>query len=162
MQPAAALRPFGRSGQELPVEYQVEPHFINFSVSTAKKGYRQGPGSGNLEEPLQRHMWSKQRFHSDSTSTKIIPKSNRKKTFLCVYLLVLRPELNSSQDSRKVSQGIFQKNQNWRSYRGGKIYTLWIVTTILSGYTTRYSTVHTHIHTRPTSTYMLLSLLYSI
>jgi hypothetical protein len=28
------LRPFGRSGQELPVEYQVEPHFINFPVST--------------------------------------------------------------------------------------------------------------------------------
>ena len=42
------LRPFGRSAQELPVEYQVEPLFINFSVSTAKKVYRQGPGSGNL------------------------------------------------------------------------------------------------------------------
>jgi hypothetical protein len=27
------LRPFGRSGRELPVEYQVEPVFINFSVS---------------------------------------------------------------------------------------------------------------------------------
>ena len=47
------LRPFGRSGQELPVEYQVEPHFINFSVSTVKKGYREGAGSGNLEESLR-------------------------------------------------------------------------------------------------------------
>ena len=52
------LRPFGRSGQELPVEYQVEPHFINFSASTAKKGYRQGPGSGNLEESLLKAMIS--------------------------------------------------------------------------------------------------------
>ena len=42
------LRPFGRSGQELPAEYQVEARFINYSVSTAKKGCRQGPGSGNL------------------------------------------------------------------------------------------------------------------
>ena len=33
------LRPFGRSGQELSGEYQVEPLFINFSLSTAKKGY---------------------------------------------------------------------------------------------------------------------------
>jgi hypothetical protein len=46
------LRPFGRSGQELSVEYQVEPLFINFSLSTAKKGYRKKPGSGNLEESL--------------------------------------------------------------------------------------------------------------
>ena len=31
------LCPFGRSGQELHVEVQVEPLFINFSVSTTKK-----------------------------------------------------------------------------------------------------------------------------
>jgi hypothetical protein len=31
------LRPFGKSGQELPLEYQVEPLFINFSLSTTKK-----------------------------------------------------------------------------------------------------------------------------
>jgi hypothetical protein len=31
------LRPFGRSGQELPVEYQAEPFFVKFSMSTAKK-----------------------------------------------------------------------------------------------------------------------------
>jgi hypothetical protein len=68
------LRPFGRSGQELSVEYQGEPLFINFSLSTAKKGYRQKSWSGNLEESLQ--LYSKQRFHSDSTSTKIIRKSH--------------------------------------------------------------------------------------
>jgi hypothetical protein len=28
------LRPFGTSGQELPVEYQVEPLLIKFSMST--------------------------------------------------------------------------------------------------------------------------------
>jgi hypothetical protein len=34
----------------------------------------------------------------------------KKTNFLCVYpLLVLRPDLDSTQDSRKVSQGIFQK-----------------------------------------------------
>jgi hypothetical protein len=46
------LHPFGRSGQKLSVEYQVTPLFINFSVPTSKKGYRQGPGSRNLEESL--------------------------------------------------------------------------------------------------------------
>jgi hypothetical protein len=61
------LRPFGRSGQELPVEYQVEPLFINFSVFTAKKGCRQGQDLGIYGDP-----YSKQRFHSDSTITKII------------------------------------------------------------------------------------------
>ena len=42
------LPPFGRSGQELPVECQVEPFPTNFSLSTAKKGCTKGPGSGNL------------------------------------------------------------------------------------------------------------------
>ena len=46
------LRPFGRSGQELPVEYLETWNFINFSVPTAKKGSRQGPGSGILRESL--------------------------------------------------------------------------------------------------------------
>ena len=62
MQPAAILRPFGRSGQELPVEYQVEALFINFSVSTAKKGCRQGPGSGNLGESLVKAAISQQQY----------------------------------------------------------------------------------------------------
>jgi hypothetical protein len=47
---------------------------------------------------------------------------------------VLRPDLDSSQDSRKVIQGVFkkEKSKNGRSYtcRGGKISALWIVTTI--------------------------------
>ena len=89
-------------------KYQVEALFINFSVSTAKKGYRQGPGSGNLGESLV--------ICTDFTPTVPVPKSyenHMKKTdFLCVYpLLVLRPDLDSSQDFMKFSQGIFQKNQ---------------------------------------------------
>jgi hypothetical protein len=36
----------------------------------------------------------------------------QKNQFLYVYpLIVLRPELDSSQDSRKVSRGFFRKNQ---------------------------------------------------
>ena len=46
------LRPFGRSGQELPVEYLETWNFINFSVPTAKKGSRQGPWSGILGKSL--------------------------------------------------------------------------------------------------------------
>jgi hypothetical protein len=42
------LPPFGRSGQELPEECQVEPFPTNFSLCTAKKGCTKGPGSGNL------------------------------------------------------------------------------------------------------------------
>jgi hypothetical protein len=54
------LRPCGRSGQE---------------------AIDRGQDLGISGNPL-----SKQRFHSDSTSTKIIRKSHRKKThFLCVY-----------------------------------------------------------------------------
>ncbi len=56
------LRPFGRSAQELPVEYQVETLFINFSVSTAKKGCRQGPGSGNLGESLVKATISRRQY----------------------------------------------------------------------------------------------------
>ena len=56
------LRPFGRSGQELPPEYQVESRFINFSVSTARKGCRQGPGSGNLGESLVKATISHQQY----------------------------------------------------------------------------------------------------
>jgi hypothetical protein len=91
------LRPFGRSGQELPVEYQVEARFINISMSTAKKAEDRGQ---DLE--ISGNPYPKQRFHSDSTVTKIIGKSLRKKNnFLCVYpllrVLVLRPDLDSSQ-----------------------------------------------------------------
>ncbi len=64
------LRPFGRSGQELPVEYQVEALFINFSVSSAKKGCRQGPGSGNLGGSLVKATIS-QRQYQYQNHTKI-------------------------------------------------------------------------------------------
>ena len=56
------LRPFGRSGQELPAEYQVEARFINFSVSTPRKGCRQGPGSWNLGESLVKATISHQQY----------------------------------------------------------------------------------------------------
>jgi hypothetical protein len=80
MQPAA-LRPFGRSGQQLSVEYQVEPLFIDFLLSTAKKGYRKKPGSGNLEESLFEPTIS-QRQYQYQNNTKITSKKN---DFLCVY-----------------------------------------------------------------------------
>jgi hypothetical protein len=67
--------------------------------------------------------WSKQRFHDDSTGTKIIGKPHRENQLLCVYpLLVLRPDLDSSQDSRKVSQGIFQKNPKIDEVIEGEIF----------------------------------------
>jgi hypothetical protein len=56
------MHPFGRSGQELLAEYQVEALLINFSLSTAKKGYRQGPGSGNLGGSLVKPTISQQQY----------------------------------------------------------------------------------------------------
>jgi hypothetical protein len=66
------LRPSGRSGQELPAEYQVEARFIIFSMSTAKKGYRQGPGSGNLRESRIKATISRQqyRYQNHTKTTK--------------------------------------------------------------------------------------------
>jgi hypothetical protein len=49
----------------IPVEYlqyQVEALFINFSVSSAKKGCREGPGSGILEEFLVKATISQQQY----------------------------------------------------------------------------------------------------
>jgi hypothetical protein len=74
------LRPFGRSGQELPAGYQVEARFINFSVSTAKKAVDRGQDLGIWGNPA-----SKQRFHSNSTGTKIIRKSLRKNPTFYVF-----------------------------------------------------------------------------
>ena len=80
---------------------------MNFSVSIAKKGYRQGPGSGNLRESLVKATISQRQYWYQNHRKITYKKTN----FLCVYPLpVLRPDLDSSQDSRKVSQGIFQKN----------------------------------------------------
>ena len=56
------LRPFGRSSQELPAEYQVEARFMNFSVSTARKGCRQAPGSGILRESPVKATISQQQY----------------------------------------------------------------------------------------------------
>ena len=56
------LRPFGRSSQELPAEYQVEARFMNFPVSTARKGCRQPPGSGILRESLVKATISQQQY----------------------------------------------------------------------------------------------------
>ena len=102
------LRPIGRSGQEPPVEYLETWNFINFSVPTAKKGYRQGPGSGILGESLLKATISQEQYRYQK-HTKI---TYWKTIFLCAYpLLVLRPDLDSSQDSKKVGQRIFQKIQ---------------------------------------------------
>jgi hypothetical protein len=44
-------RPFGRSGQELPVEYQVEARSVNFSAPTAKKAVDRGQDLGIYGNP---------------------------------------------------------------------------------------------------------------
>jgi hypothetical protein len=63
-------------------------------------------GSGNLGEPPVKATISQRQYWYQNHRKHI-----EKNYFLCVYsLLVLRPDLDSSQDSRKVSQGIFQKN----------------------------------------------------
>ena len=73
-----------------------------------KKGYRQGPGSGKFGKSLVKATISQRQYRYQNQMKITYKKTN----FLCVYpLLVLRPDLDSSQDSRKVSQGIFQKNQ---------------------------------------------------
>jgi hypothetical protein len=76
------LRPLSRSGQELPVEYQVELFFVKFSMSTVKKGSRQGPASAIV---CIRGSLVKERSHSDSTSTKIMGKSHRKNPTFYVF-----------------------------------------------------------------------------
>jgi hypothetical protein len=53
--------------------YQVEPLFIDFSESTAKKGCRQGPGSGNPGESLVKATIS-QRQYQYQNHTKITKK----------------------------------------------------------------------------------------
>ena len=49
-----------KSAQELHVEYQTEAFFINFSVSSAEKGCREGPGFGILHESLVKATISQQ------------------------------------------------------------------------------------------------------
>ena len=63
--------PFRRSGQELPVECQVEPFPTNFSLSTAKKGCTKGPRSGNLVGwSLAKAKISQRKYH-DQNYTKV-------------------------------------------------------------------------------------------
>jgi hypothetical protein len=65
------LHPFGRYGRELPVEYHGRTTFHQFFVVyTAKKGYRQKPWSGNLEESLVKATIS-QRQYQYQNHTKI-------------------------------------------------------------------------------------------
>jgi hypothetical protein len=90
------LRPFGRSGQVLPAGNQVEARFINFSRIRESMGIC---GQSN-----------------DFTARALLPKSYenhivKNQLFMFLPLLVWRPGLNSSQDSREVSQEIFLKNQ---------------------------------------------------
>ena len=71
-----------------------------------KKGYRQGPGSGSLGESLVKATISQRQYRYQNHRKITYKKTN----FLCVYpLLVLRPDLDSSQNLMKVSQRIFQK-----------------------------------------------------
>jgi hypothetical protein len=99
---------FGRSGQELPVEYHGRITFDQFFDILIKTGYRQGPGSENLGESLVKATILQRQYWYQNHRKITYKKTN----FLYVYpLLVLRPDLDSSQDSRKISQGIFQKNQ---------------------------------------------------
>jgi hypothetical protein len=81
-------------------------HFASIFRDLDKKGYRHGPRSVNLGEFLVKATIS-QRQYWYQNHRKITYKKNN---FLYVYpMLVLRPDLDSSQDSRKVSRGIFRK-----------------------------------------------------
>ena len=81
------MRPIGRSAQELlvPVEYQVEVLFINFSVSSAEKGYREGPGSGILLESLVKATISQQQYLYQN-HVKITYFLVKKQLFMCLPL----------------------------------------------------------------------------
>ena len=91
-------------------------HFSSICWCLDKKGYtgRQGQDLDLVKATIsQRQYWYQN--HRKITY--------KKTNFLYVYpLLVLRPDLDSSQDSRKVGQGIFQKHPKIDVviYRGGK------------------------------------------
>jgi hypothetical protein len=109
------LRPVGRSAQELPSDYQVEPRFMNFSVTTAKKGYRQWPGSGNFEKFLVKASISYRQYHR--TITKIMGKSHRKTNFLCAYPCLFWDWIWIRLRIRgRLVKEFSKKSPNWRSY----------------------------------------------
>ena len=95
----------------------------NFDRQTDKK---RCIGRGQDLEILVKVTILQQRYWRQNHMKIAQSKSN----FLCVYplaLLVLRPDLDSSQDSRKVSQGIFQKqNKILQRYRRKQFYNFYI------------------------------------
>ena len=95
----------------------------NFDRQTDKK---RCIGRGQDLEILVKVTILQQRYWRQNHMKIAQSKSN----FLCVYplaLLVLRPDLDSSQDSRKVSQGIFQKqNKILQRYRRKQFYNCYI------------------------------------
>ena len=103
-------------------------HFSSiFRCLQLKKAIDRGQDSEISGNPL-----SKQRFHSDSTGTKIIGKSHTKKTTFDVftpYLFWDQIWIRLRIRGRLVKE-FFKKNKNWRSYRGEKFSALWIVTAI--------------------------------
>jgi hypothetical protein len=78
------LCPFGRSGPELlyRLQCEVEPFIINFSLSTTKKGYRKGPGSGNLLGWSLPKATISQRQYQYQNHTKV------KSQLLCIYYYI--------------------------------------------------------------------------
>ena len=136
MQPAAYFAPIRQIWSKATCRVRSNHFSPIFSVSAAKKGYRQGPGSGNLGESLVKATIS-QRQYQYQNHWKITQK---KTNFLCIYpLLVLGPDLDPSQDSRKVSQGIFQKIPKLTKLQMGKDLCL------LDSNNYRYSTACTSI-----------------
>jgi hypothetical protein len=104
MQPAAYFAPIWQIWSRATCRVSWSNHFSSISRDLDKKGYRQGPGSENLGESQVKATIS-QRQYWYQNHTKITYK---KTNFLYVYpLLVLRPDLDSSQDSRKVSRETF-------------------------------------------------------
>ena len=75
------LRTFGRSGQKLAVEYHGWTTSDQFFGVLIKKGYRQGPGSGNLGESLVKATIS-QRQYWYQNHRKITYKKNQ--LFICL------------------------------------------------------------------------------
>ena len=117
MQPGANIAPIREVWSRATCRVSWSNHLSSIFRDLDKKGYRQGPGSGNLGESLVKATIS-QRQYGYQNHRKITYK---KTNFLCVYPLpVLRPDLDSSQDSRKVSQGIFQKIPKLTKLQRGK------------------------------------------
>ena len=126
------LRPFGRSGRELPVEYLgiKSNNFPSiFSMSTSKKGCRQGPASGNSTYtgiPSQRTIPERQ-YHHQNHRKITYEKSN----FLCVYPLVVFVFCrNRGRSEQEFFMTEIIKTQKLTQLQRGQKSSLWTVTTI--------------------------------